>query len=75
MYWTAKQQLAQHTVTGCNLQPGDLLASGTISGPVRNFKLFVLKRIHIGKPRKSLTWTKGNVLDDLRKVAWYQIKC
>lgn len=33
MYWTAKQQLAQHTVTGCNLQPGDLLASGTISGP------------------------------------------
>eukprot|EP00795_Rhopilema_esculentum_P013347 gene13347-4197_t len=32
MYWTAKQQLAHHTVTGCNVRPGDLLASGTISG-------------------------------------------
>lgn len=28
-----KQQLAHHTVSGCNLQPGDLLGSGTISGP------------------------------------------
>ncbi|TMW67064.1 hypothetical protein Poli38472_012180 [Pythium oligandrum] len=32
MYWNMKQQLAHHTVTGCNMQPGDLLASGTISG-------------------------------------------
>ncbi len=33
LYWTMHQQLAHHTVTGCNIQPGDLLASGTISGP------------------------------------------
>ncbi|XP_068183531.1 fumarylacetoacetase isoform X2 [Antennarius striatus] len=33
MYWTMKQQLAHHTVNGCNMRPGDLLASGTISGP------------------------------------------
>uniref|UniRef100_A0A8D0H7K0 Fumarylacetoacetase n=1 Tax=Sphenodon punctatus TaxID=8508 RepID=A0A8D0H7K0_SPHPU len=33
MYWTIKQQLAHHSVNGCNLRPGDLLASGTISGP------------------------------------------
>jgi fumarylacetoacetase len=32
MYWTMKQQLVHHTVTGCNMRPGDLLASGTISG-------------------------------------------
>ncbi len=32
MYWNAKQQLVHHTVTGCNMLPGDLLASGTISG-------------------------------------------
>ncbi|CAD5228466.1 unnamed protein product [Bursaphelenchus okinawaensis] len=32
-YWTLKQQLAHHTVNGCNVNPGDLLASGTISGP------------------------------------------
>lgn len=33
-YWTMKQQLAHHTINGCNMRPGDLLASGTISGPV-----------------------------------------
>ncbi|XP_067136127.1 fumarylacetoacetase [Centruroides vittatus] len=33
MYWTMKQQLAHHTITGCNLNTGDLMASGTISGP------------------------------------------
>lgn len=33
LYWTMEQQIAHHTVTGCNLRPGDLLASGTISGP------------------------------------------
>ena len=34
MYWTAKQQLVHHTVTGCNVRPGDLMGSGTISGEV-----------------------------------------
>lgn len=32
LYWNMAQQLAHHTVNGCNLRPGDLLASGTISG-------------------------------------------
>jgi len=32
-YWTYAQMVAQHTMGGCNLQPGDLLGSGTISGP------------------------------------------
>ena len=32
-YWTIAQMVAHHTVGGCNLQPGDLLGSGTISGP------------------------------------------
>ena len=32
-YWTAAQLIAHHTVNGCNLQPGDLLGSGTLSGP------------------------------------------
>lgn len=32
MYWSIAQQIAHHTVGGCNLRPGDLLASGTISG-------------------------------------------
>jgi fumarylacetoacetase len=33
LYWNLCQQLAHHTVNGCNVRPGDLLATGTISGP------------------------------------------
>ena len=36
MYWTVAQLVAHHTSNGCNLQPGDLLASGTISGTARD---------------------------------------
>jgi fumarylacetoacetase len=36
MYWNVCQQLAHHTVNGCNAQPGDLYASGTISGPEKH---------------------------------------
>ncbi|MGH8137742.1 MAG: fumarylacetoacetase [Steroidobacteraceae bacterium] len=32
-YWSIAQMLAHHTVNGCNLEPGDLLGSGTQSGP------------------------------------------
>jgi len=33
MYWSIAQQLAHHTVSGCNTRIGDLMGSGTISGP------------------------------------------
>jgi len=33
MYWNMAQQLAHHTVNGCNINAGDMFASGTISGP------------------------------------------
>lgn len=33
MYWNMSQQLAHHTVNGCNVRCGDLMGSGTISGP------------------------------------------
>lgn len=33
LYWSIYQQLAHHTITGCNINPGDMMASGTISGP------------------------------------------
>src|SRR6056297_3913325 len=32
MYWNMQQQLAHHTVNGCNINVGDVMASGTISG-------------------------------------------
>ncbi|MFZ2493420.1 MAG: fumarylacetoacetase [Thermoanaerobaculia bacterium] len=36
MYWSAGQMVAHHASNGCNLQPGDLLASGTVSGPAKD---------------------------------------
>jgi len=35
-YWTIAQMLAHHTSNGCNLRPGDLFGSGTVSGPTRD---------------------------------------
>ncbi|KAL3320745.1 hypothetical protein Ciccas_000582 [Cichlidogyrus casuarinus] len=35
LYWTMKQQLSHHSITGCNIRPGDLFGSGTISGPAK----------------------------------------
>ncbi len=50
LYWSISQQLAHHTVNGCNLQPGDLLASGTISGPTEESRGCMLE----------LTWRGAN---------------
>ncbi len=36
MYWNVCQQLAHHTINGCNVSIGDIMASGTISGPTRD---------------------------------------
>jgi fumarylacetoacetase len=52
LYWSIAQQLAHHTVNGCNLQPGDLLASGTISGPTEESRGCMLE----------LTWRGANPL-------------
>jgi fumarylacetoacetase len=52
LYWSIAQQLTHHTVGGCNLQPGDLLASGTISGPTEESRGCMLE----------LTWRGANPL-------------
>lgn len=36
LYWTLAQMLTHHASNGCNLRPGDLLGTGTISGPTRD---------------------------------------
>jgi fumarylacetoacetase len=36
LYWTFAQLVTHHASNGCNLRPGDLLASGTVSGPTRD---------------------------------------
>lgn len=35
LYWSFAQQLAHHTVNGCNMRAGDICGTGTISGPVK----------------------------------------
>jgi fumarylacetoacetase len=52
LYWSIAQQLAHHTVNGCNLQSGDLLASGTISGLTEESRGCMLE----------LTWRGANPL-------------
>lgn len=48
MYWTFAQMLAHHASNGCRLRPGDLLASGTISGPDRDAAGCLLERAATG---------------------------
>ena len=44
MYWTFAQLVAHHTSNGCNLKPGDLLASGTVSGPTKESRGSLMER-------------------------------
>ncbi len=48
-HWTVAQMLAHHTVGGCNLQPGDLLGSGTISGPTAEEAGAMMELSHAGR--------------------------
>ena len=56
-YWTVAQMLTHHTVNGCNLQPGDLLGSGTQSGPLPEQAGSLLELTAGGK--KALTLGNG----------------
>ncbi|MFG0283856.1 MAG: fumarylacetoacetase [Phycisphaerales bacterium JB039] len=53
MYWTLAQMVTHHTSNGCNLQPGDLLASGTVSGPTRDARGCLLELTWDGDPWAS----------------------
>ena len=56
-YWTAAQLVAHHTVNGCNLANGDLLGSGTLSGPDPDQGGSLLELTDNG--RKPLTLSNG----------------
>ncbi|HML16884.1 MAG TPA: fumarylacetoacetase [Bryobacteraceae bacterium] len=49
MYWTLAQMLVHHSSNGCNLRPGDLLASGTVSGPQKDARGCLLELTSRGK--------------------------
>jgi fumarylacetoacetase len=48
-YWSAAQMIAHHTVNGCNLRPGDLLGTGTLSGPGAQETGSMLEMTHGGR--------------------------
>ena len=54
MYYSAAQQLAHHTTSGCPMTPGDLLGSGTISGPERHQRGSLLELSWGGKEPLTL---------------------
>ncbi|MFC8689648.1 fumarylacetoacetase [Brevibacillus porteri] len=64
LYWSMAQQITHHTVGGCNLRPGDLLASGTISGPEKETRGCLLE----------LTWrgTDPIILDNGVERVWLE---
>jgi fumarylacetoacetase len=59
LYWNVNQQLAHHTVNGCNVETGDLYASGTISGPSPGSYGSMLELTWNGK--KSLSLPDGTI--------------
>ena len=54
MYWTMAQQLTHHTSNGCNVRAGDMLGSGTISGPTKESYGSMLELTWAGKNPISL---------------------
>ncbi|OZI26155.1 fumarylacetoacetase [Bordetella genomosp. 9] len=55
-YWSIGQLVAHHTVNGCNLQPGDMLGTGTMSGPEPDQAGSLLELSQGGKTAISLPW-------------------
>jgi len=74
LYWTFAQMIAHHTSNGCNLRPGDLLASGTVSGPTKESRGCLLELTWRGsEPVKLPTGEDRRFLEDGDEVvmrAW-----
>jgi fumarylacetoacetase len=71
LYWTASQLVAHHTSNGCNLQPGDLLGSGTVSGPEDEARGCLLELTRNGREPISLaSGEKRGFLEDGDEVVF-----
>ncbi len=64
LYWSLAQLLTHHASNGCNLRPGDLLASGTISGPEQGSEGCLLEMKHRAEPIKLPTGETRTFLED-----------
>ena len=74
MYWTLAQLVTHHASNGCNLRPGDLIATGTVSGPTRESRGCLLERTWRGtEPLELPTGESRAFLEDGDEVimrAW-----
>lgn len=68
MYWNMSQQLAHHTINGCNINVGDLYASGTISGNVPGSYGSLLELTQNGKNPIKIASGDRTFLEDYDKV-------
>ena len=59
MYWSVAQLLTHHVSGGCNLRPGDLLGTGTVSGPTDDGRGSLLELTHGG--RDSIRLPTGEI--------------
>lgn len=64
LYWSMAQQLAHHASNGCNIRPGDLLASGTISGPTPDSYGSLLELSWRGERPLDLDGVRRTFLED-----------
>jgi len=72
LYWTAAQMIAHHTCNGCNLQPGDLLGTGTTSGPTDESRACMLELTAGGKqPLKLPDGETRAWLEDGDEIAFH----
>ena len=70
MFWTPAQMLAHHASNGCNMQVGDLLASGTVSGPEKDSRGCLLERTWRGtEPITLADGSERKFLQDGDEVA------
>jgi len=77
MYWSIAQQLAHHTVSGCNTRVGDLMGSGTISGATPDSCGSLLEITRNGAVPLSLKEGERRFLEDDDEViltGWAQAK-
>jgi fumarylacetoacetase len=70
LYWTPSQLLTHHASSGCNLRPGDLLATGTISGPEEGSEGCLLETNHRSEPIQLPTGEKRTFLEDGDQVVF-----
>ncbi len=70
LYWTPAQLVTHHASNGCNLRPGDLLATGTISGPEEGSEGCLLEMKHRGEPVRLPTGETRSFLEDGDQVTF-----